>query len=195
MSLESLHLGSIRRWWRKPDLFRFSPKRCGQNQFIDACWDFFSLRFVNGFYKHSFQAWNDGEIWLGPQGQRSLRCLWRGRGLIQYIDELDMLRWMIISYQLLFTEHMLKYEIIIIADDNFESKQRNVAMVITLQEDADKLIVERKRERPQWFSRFGHTWIKWSRTENHHSYCRSQLERVREEPTGGYGTVRPSGLG
>ena len=64
---------------------------------------------------------------------------------------------MIISYQLLFTEHMLKYEIIIIANDNFESKQRNVAMVITLQEDADKLIVERKRERPQWFSRFGHT--------------------------------------
>jgi len=44
------------------------------------------------------------------------------------------------------------------------------------EEDADKLIVERKRERPQWFSR-------------------SQLERVREEPTGGYGTVRPSGLG
>ena len=64
---------------------------------------------------------------------------------------------MIISYQLLFTEHMLKYEIIIIANDNFESKQRNVAMVITLQEDADKLIVERKRERPQWFSRFGYT--------------------------------------
>ena len=52
---------------------------------------------------------------------------------------------------------MLKYEFIIIADNNFESIQGKVAMVITLQEDADKLIVERKRERPQWFSRFSHT--------------------------------------
>ena len=36
-------------------------------------------------------------------------------------------------------------------------------MVITLQEDADKLIVERKRERPQWFSRF--VWSCSSETE------------------------------
>ena len=37
---------------------------------------------------------------------------------------------------------MLKYEFIIIADYNFESKQINVAMVITLQENADKLKVK-----------------------------------------------------
>jgi len=44
-----------------------------------------------------------------------------------------------------------------------------------LHEGVDKLIVERKRDRPMWFSR-------------------AQLERVREEPTGIEGTLKPSGL-
>ena len=53
--------------------------------------------------------------------------------------------------------NMLKYDFFTIVYNNFESKQRNFAMFLTLQEDADKVTVERKRERPQWFSRFGHT--------------------------------------
>merc|ERR1719285_1060604 len=44
-----------------------------------------------------------------------------------------------------------------------------------LLEGVDKLIVERKRDRPMWFSR-------------------AQLERVREEPSGVEGTLKPSGL-